>query len=564
LSDDKADDAKTQCQRELDQNLDKAKDDLEQGKSCCSAAKRDVLALAAAAAAAPKACPINPNYPTKPTQSGGYHSIFTCDFNLWPNVCANARSAILKRGKSDLLTYRYEGAGVDPKHSVGPWLSGKHWGKKDIGEGWALRGCEIEEFPFANGAPNRNPNNRKWAEQRVLRLIPQRENGQHGNAIKQFISQAGNGESEYADGLIYKIVFKNGPTGTSDDDFFLGTDTSKNICAQPYGNEYILVNKASVDTGERSWDPWWDSRLLKKTIDYKKNNKGTATSIETAYLPRRYCKYPSPGNLVWDRTQNRWKPEVNPPPKLDRNKGKVWYSCDIYAGYSGPAEIPPLAPGVGRRAVPEKNELLKEEASISTDANGDIVHENPSDHNSALLTKEIDISMEAVIGLSSQIGTVPEAYTEAVVDHVFIGKQNSIVGAGQAEEDQSHPLEKRGPKPISPQPRFASSLVPRASGGGSFLDPNAFNFLCGIAEDQGDPCPNGCFFPTGGEEDIDDDGSWGNNGSPVGGGNGGGGDNGGSEYDWRFQWAQDVSNTLHNSILLHRRTLTPCRIALSR
>ncbi|KAH6995526.1 hypothetical protein BKA56DRAFT_665840 [Ilyonectria sp. MPI-CAGE-AT-0026] len=128
--------------------------------------------------------------------------------------------------------------------------------------------------------------------------------------MKKFFQEAGNGNGHNADGLIYSIKFVNHPTGTTDDDFYLGSDTSKNYCAQPYGNAYILVNKADVAPGERAWDPWWDDKLIKKTVRHYTNSKKTATSSDVAHIPIIYCHYPSPGDLEWDEDQKKWVNET--------------------------------------------------------------------------------------------------------------------------------------------------------------------------------------------------------------------------------------------------------------
>ena len=118
-------------------------------------------------------------------------------------------------------------------------------------------GCQIEEYPWGSGNPNRHVNNKIWNEQAVLRLIPEAENTDHGNALSQFYREHG-GDSGYAGAtdLIYSVSFVGAPSGTLDDSYYLGSDLSHNKCAEPYGNEFILVNKASVNQSQRQMDPW--------------------------------------------------------------------------------------------------------------------------------------------------------------------------------------------------------------------------------------------------------------------------------------------------------------------
>ena len=76
----------------------------------------------------------------------------------------------------------------------------------------------------------------------MLRLIPSDENGNHGNAIRNFYAKEGGKNGK---GLKYCIEFDNEPTrgtdGYTNNDLRLGSDQSKNICAQAYGVEFILV-----------------------------------------------------------------------------------------------------------------------------------------------------------------------------------------------------------------------------------------------------------------------------------------------------------------------------------
>ncbi len=278
----------TGCQKEIDKNLEESQEQAGQSSGCCSNSVK--LRDGGLLRRQGNTCPINHDYRNNPPPNGAdHHGVFTCDYGKWPNVCANARSAILKRGKTQLLTYV---AGGDGLHANRPWYHQKF---RSSTYGWTLNGCQVEEYPFANGDPLRNPNDRKWNEQRVLRLIPADENENHGQALASFIREAGNNNYANADGFIYSMEFENHPTGTTDDDFYLGRDTSKNICAQPYGNAFLLVNQANVDKGERSYDPWWDDKLIAKATKYYTNKQGTATSSDIGAIPSMYCQYPSPG-----------------------------------------------------------------------------------------------------------------------------------------------------------------------------------------------------------------------------------------------------------------------------
>ncbi|KAK6063962.1 killer toxin subunits alpha beta [Seiridium cupressi] len=218
----------TECQSEIDGDLDAEVESLGQSSSCCSNTASLAEKLKRMFTRQASSCGANPNFPSNLPANGAHHSVWTCDYNLYPNVCANAQSAILQRQKPPILTY------------PGP---SSHLA--------ATKPC---------GNPNRNPDWKIWDEQSVLRLIPEDENGAHGNAMSRFYSAAGNGNYNQAWGLIYSVAFTNGPAAnpTTDSDFYLGTDaTSSNInyCAQPYGIPFLLVNSARVSAGQRSYEP---------------------------------------------------------------------------------------------------------------------------------------------------------------------------------------------------------------------------------------------------------------------------------------------------------------------
>jgi hypothetical protein len=453
-----ADARKTECQKEVDKDLEKSKENADQSSECCSKPKVSMADLADLAGslklqAAGNSCPVPQNFRQNPPSNGIAHATFTCDFNKWPNVCANARSAILKRGKTAILTYS-AGGGV---HANELWYHSK---VRSNTYGWTLDGCDVEEYPFASGDPIRNPNPRpgnaknwrRWDQERVLRLIPAGENREHGNALAEFYRDAGNGNSQNADGLIYSMLFTNHPTGLSDSDFYLGSDTSRNLCAQPYGNAFILVNgAANMAANERSYDPWWDNKLIHKTVSYFLNAQKTATSSKVTDIPSQYCRYPSPGRGVYNEAARRWE-VANAANAEQRKQGNNYYKCDNYPGYMGPNGLPPTK---RRRAVRPQG---IEELSL-----------RPVEINTTHL------NIDQNVGLAANISAVTSISLES----------------------KSH--------------------MPRAvgMGSGSFLDPSAWLYLCDASEDDTDPCADNYSCGTDPSGDgADDDGSWGDSPSP--------------------------------------------------
>lgn len=370
FSAEQAPDVMTACQEEIDDNLSESVSAAGQSQSCCPAASRRRSVFDFFGLLSPRQAPCgpDPDYPNNPPPAGqDHHEVFLCDYDEWANVCANAQSAIVSRGKSPLMTY----AGPNQRTGVMeevtfPWYANKyHSGpkpkpNKKTGitelDGWALTGCEVEEYPWGSSAPNRSPNRKKWNDQSVLRLIPEEENKRHGKFLQTWLTQKGNGNIAQAKGLVFSVSFvgkRNLPTGTSDADFWI--DPSKrseaeamNICAIPYGVEFLFVHAAVVDAGERRYDPWWDNKLIDKTMSLFTNAKGETTKTVESKTVSHYCKFPSPGKKIWNPANNKWEPRL-PVTSWDRKRGNRYYSCDNYPGYSGPSMM--RKRGRGRRSI---------------------------------------------------------------------------------------------------------------------------------------------------------------------------------------------------------------------
>lgn len=430
-----------------------------------------------------KNCAPDPDYPNNPPTGGkNYHEVFECDYDKWPNVCANAQSAIVSRGKSPIMTY----AGPNKREGVmknvpRPWYKGK-WEsgpdpKKDKitklpikTHGWGLTGCEVEEYPWGSGAPNRNPNLKKWDDLAVLRLIPKTENGAHGNALKEFIRKAGNGNHEQATGLIFSVSFvgSSKPVGTSDADFFIDPSKraeaeAKNICVIPYGVHFLFVNYSPMNSGERNYDPWWDDKLFEKTVDIITDKAGATVASEVVKTVSNYCQYPSPGKLSWNADNNKWE-KYSPATSFDRQRGPKFYSCDNYPGYSGPKAMKKLRRR-GRR-------------SLVDPAGG----------------KENQDWQDSGINITSVFsnGTV-QYFQEEWDEEQGIDTSDS---SWHSREDESSSTNIRdantrqelGLSPRSPGVGLVSrGLSVKRAAAGSFLDASAFLYL-GCGNDSGDEC----------------------------------------------------------------------------
>lgn len=483
---DQAPDVMTSCQAEIDKDLGTSVDLAGQSSECCPLAKRsgfDIFGLMGKRQANNKNCGPDPDYPNNPPTGGkNYHKVFECDYDKWPNVCANAQSAIVSRGKSPIMTYAGPGArqGV-MKDVTKPWYSGK-WesGPKPLIDkatkkpkkthGWGLTGCEVEEYPWGSGAPNRNPNLKKWDQQSVLRLIPETENGDHGNALQNFLFKAGNNNNEQAKGLIFSVSFVGAskPVGTSDADFFIDPSKradaeAKNICVIPYGVHFLFVNYSPTDQGERSYDPWWDDKLFDKTVKIETDKNGVTLATQVVKTNSRYCQSPSPGKQSWNAANKKWE-EYSPATSFDRRRGNRYYSCDNYPGYSGPKEMRKFRRR-GRRALADlagEEDLDWQEPGLNvtnTFSNGTVEYfQDDWEEEDELSTSNLPLH-------SSEDDTFSTELTRDIDVIKDVSLPSRAQGLGLAS---------RG-------------LSAKRAAGGSFLDASAFLYL-GCGNDSGDEC----------------------------------------------------------------------------
>ncbi|KAF5254019.1 hypothetical protein FANTH_1201 [Fusarium anthophilum] len=168
--------------------------------------------------------------------------------------------------------------------------------------GWKLQGCEVEEYPFGSGNPDRS----KDAEA-VLRLIPggpwneKLENQLAGDQLRQWLESVA---EKYN-------TFQEKETGTNPK-----IDTDGIV----YGPEFTLVNNLVVNK-VRTWDPWFDvpdTDRKKPELMHYLNSKDKMVKNPTdddyavyALVPPTYCRYPSPGKYDWDQGTNSWNLDSN-------------------------------------------------------------------------------------------------------------------------------------------------------------------------------------------------------------------------------------------------------------
>jgi hypothetical protein len=151
--------------------------------------------------------------PTPPGPCAGAQHTYICDGSRFPNVCANAKSAIELRSFSRTYTRRPVAGGRLSSSPTSRWydprwqadnpegrerfrknpasVSGLNQRqRRDFLKGWGLAGCSLEEFPFDSW--------RQRGEQNAviaLRLIPETENSAQGNDHGTWISSVPEGET---------------------------------------------------------------------------------------------------------------------------------------------------------------------------------------------------------------------------------------------------------------------------------------------------------------------------------------------------------------------------------
>ncbi|RLL96979.1 hypothetical protein CFD26_106566 [Aspergillus turcosus] len=230
--------------------------------------------------------------PSSPSGTPPCERTFVCDGSRWPNICGNAESAISVRGFSPVMT-RVKST----SHLTKAWYRTKFGtdGKTTLGNkpapGWGLIGCNVEEYPFASGRGSGDNN-------AAIRLVPQVENSDHAHEMSRFYREWEESlpSGEKTIGRTFCISFSNSQLTPSND---YGLDRSVagnlNICAKPYGPEFLLVTggmRVGQEDPTKDWDPWFNvdpTRLTTQTY------ASFGTTTKTRVGPPLYCKDPSPG-----------------------------------------------------------------------------------------------------------------------------------------------------------------------------------------------------------------------------------------------------------------------------
>lgn len=314
VSDKDVDSVMNACQRRVDDNIDFVQKYVSTEKSCCPSGSNKKRA---------DFCP-SPNQDPRNPPANQCYATYTCPHALFPNVCGNAKSAILHRGKTSILTHVVD----SKKHDTDPWYEG-HFMSSNSGPGpkagWKLNECEVEEYPFGSGDPNRDKDGTS-----VLRLIPGGpfgqgyENQDQANHLLNWRKRVMKRYRDYQltqtppqdpgvnpNGLVYCMAFDTSFTAYLPEDL-----EAENFCNH-YGVAFTLVNDYTGN-GVREWDPWFDvpntGRKDLKFMYYEtpdteelvEQNRAEDDLEIYAVVPPTWCEYPSPGRKRWDQATRTW------------------------------------------------------------------------------------------------------------------------------------------------------------------------------------------------------------------------------------------------------------------
>lgn len=240
------------CQADAMNNPDQTQQIINQAKTCCSSPTRKRNLWERTLNLFRRAGACTPSEPEAHDAAPPPMPTYTCPLEF-PNVCANAKSAIETGGRSVTMTRksgktRYNGGWWNNKKDQQSHSDPDRPKKFNINvpiPGWGLQGCNVEEYPFASGNPSTSA---------VLRLVPMAENKAHGAHLDAFYkvwdTAAGNpaleGDARTNDGRLanmgrpFKIEFEPGVADKSTE-WGLTDNAAGNICANPYGSDFLLV-----------------------------------------------------------------------------------------------------------------------------------------------------------------------------------------------------------------------------------------------------------------------------------------------------------------------------------
>lgn len=185
----------------------------------------------------------------------------------------------------------------------------------------------------------------------MIRLIPDNtENRSHGGSYPAWVKsiekrwiayQKSRGVTvtpQDGDQIVFCVEFRDGF-----DEYLPESRPDKNYCTWPFGVAAILFNSDEKTNAQGQkyidYDPWFDvmsgspqPRKITFTDHWLRNGKTRiynpakvkSTDLKVQYdLPPKYCRYPSPGNRVWDHDNLVWNIAEGTTPITERKDNMI-------------------------------------------------------------------------------------------------------------------------------------------------------------------------------------------------------------------------------------------------
>ncbi|KAF3912036.1 hypothetical protein ABW21_db0200764 [Orbilia brochopaga] len=380
------------CQRKIDDDIDKAKKEVEQAKQCsgtppepeapnCAHHNRQKRKLnkRGLSTTLAKDWMCRDDFPNA---RDGCEATYVCpgDKAHFPNICANIRSAIEVRHMQStfIRTIWRVSRKSNHDHRTSPLTRNRGQEKKKnaatsgwriIGEKPGDKGCNVDEYPFS------------WTEvtPRVLRMTEYYENNEQGHHMDNWLTALTSkfrlNDEEHPDWEKREL---NICIGWSDDtpgpgqDYGLHDDQT-NLCAHPYGPKFILNAAPAENDKDLGIDPWFAANNVPENP--------TTQKPPVTWGPY-YCGDLAPGLLQLVTTNGiktlrpikDWKTitqTIDPRSPQRVGYSNVGHLCETWPGETSPgnaslsedasfAHLTPRQMGVGSFLDPRAYELVKE------------------------------------------------------------------------------------------------------------------------------------------------------------------------------------------------------------
>ncbi|KAH7060931.1 glycosyl hydrolase family 71-domain-containing protein [Macrophomina phaseolina] len=500
---DEAEEQMSQCQKDALDDVDLNTDLLDAAQSCACLSGADGD-LSRRSLPCPNQNPTQP--PAVTTSAARCEATYLCDFNKSPQICANAKSAIDVRGKPDVMTI---GHSFDPNNpdaifqNTQDWYEGK-FGIEKIAphfmvvgnaaksgsqapvprSGWALNGCDVEEYPFASGRDQ----NDIHPVVITTEIGQAAANGYAGPSPGDYFNQVKRAKRHAVCINIESVTntclqFTNVPSNLAANEYLLGD--SKYTA---YGIGYRLTNSPT-----RFVDPWFNRAANRKVDD------GIGNMIPQFY------ENPSPGYRIFPSAVGKWVTAWPDPQNRARVFGVAYLTSNLAPApacvnpaiidnvwFEGLTLLPPANSSFSLTSLPPANPPLKRAVMIGA---ATPITTNTGGHQQkqpAFATRRLRNSIDAFIAAATPTA-VPRQRARAALAVIPPGLlKRHIATAQKARRAETYnKTNVNATDLLSPLDRRS---LPAAGG---YLDPKVYRYLgCDLdsvvgRDDSFDPCYEG-------------------------------------------------------------------------